>query len=73
MHHALITRDVEVIAASGARFPFLKEVTQLGGGSNTLLAVRHIRERCPEALLLLALLQPFYTEGGLLACRTRPS
>ena len=31
MHHALITRDVEVIAASGARFPFLKEVTQLGG------------------------------------------
>ena len=41
--------------------------------SNTLLAVRHIRERCPDALLLLALLQPFYTEGGLLACRTRPS
>ena len=30
-HHELITRDVEVIAASGARFPFLKDVVELGG------------------------------------------
>ena len=30
-HHALILRDVELIAASGARFPFLKEVVELGG------------------------------------------
>ena len=30
-HHALIMRDVEVIAASGARFPFLNENIKLRG------------------------------------------
>ena len=30
-HHELIMRDVEVIAASGARFPFLKTNVEVGG------------------------------------------